>query len=361
MKLSGNAVRTAKIVGLVLLAAGGLGSRLIAPADPLAWNPRAAAAYLDSRTLAWTHGGAMDHGTFCISCHTGLPYAVARPAMRSAVGESSVSPVEQQLLTSVTERVKVWSEVQPYLGDKGGGPGTESVLNALILVERDARVGRLTPLTRDALKIMWSMQSAAGSWPWINAGNEPWEAGDSVYWGVTLAVVATAEAPDGYRYEPSIQDGLKRLEAYLQSNLASQSMFNRLEFLLADAALPGLATAATKSQILADLARMQAPDGGWNTAELIPSDWKRHDGNPIVTSSDGFATGLAAVVLEKMGNRGLELTRALAWLAKNQDKASGAWLTLSPNSRKDFASDSGKFMTDAGTAYASLALADARP
>src|SRR5690348_16189598 len=38
------------------------------------WDRRAAAAYLDERTSGWMHNmGAIDHGTFCISCHTGLP------------------------------------------------------------------------------------------------------------------------------------------------------------------------------------------------------------------------------------------------------------------------------------------------
>ena len=48
------------------------------------WNPKAAASYLDYRAgwwMEWT-GSARDHGTFCISCHTALPYALSRPALR---------------------------------------------------------------------------------------------------------------------------------------------------------------------------------------------------------------------------------------------------------------------------------------
>jgi squalene-hopene/tetraprenyl-beta-curcumene cyclase len=40
----------------------------------------------------------------------------------------------------------------------------------------------------------------------------------------------------------------------------------------------------------------------------------------------------------------------------NQDAATGAWLASSWNKKRDPASDVGKFMTDAGTAFAVLAL-----
>src|SRR6185295_13386636 len=51
------------------------------------WNPEAAAAYLDHRADWWMgwQGAARDHGTFCVSCHTALPYALARPALRTYV------------------------------------------------------------------------------------------------------------------------------------------------------------------------------------------------------------------------------------------------------------------------------------
>src|ERR1700678_3341498 len=51
------------------------------------WDTAGAVGYLDVRTKAWMRGGAMDRGTFCISCHTAMPYALARPAVRSLMGE----------------------------------------------------------------------------------------------------------------------------------------------------------------------------------------------------------------------------------------------------------------------------------
>ncbi len=51
------------------------------------WSPQTAASYLDSRMDWWTtwKSSARDHDTFCISCHTALPYAMARPELRSAL------------------------------------------------------------------------------------------------------------------------------------------------------------------------------------------------------------------------------------------------------------------------------------
>jgi len=51
------------------------------------WDPKAAASYLDGRANWWVAwpSAARDHETFCISCHTGMPYAIARPADRKSV------------------------------------------------------------------------------------------------------------------------------------------------------------------------------------------------------------------------------------------------------------------------------------
>jgi squalene-hopene/tetraprenyl-beta-curcumene cyclase len=327
------------------------------PVDSTPWNARAAATYLDSRTSLWAHGGgSMAHGTFCVSCHTGLAYALARPTMRTRLSEAGDSSVEGELLASVKARVLSWNEIQPYLGDKGGGLPTESVLNALVLAGEDARSGHLTPTTREAFRLMWSLQSPDGSWRWINFGNEPWEADDSVYWGATLAAVATGIAPDGYRREPQIQEGLKRLAGYLEKGADGSSLFNRISVLISNAKLPGVLDAKQRSAILSDLKAAQRPDGGWSISGLILSGWKRRDGGAPVTASDGYATGLSAYSLEQSGTRGPELSRALAWLSRNQDPATGSWPTLSPNSSKEPGSDVGKFMTDAATAYAALAL-----
>jgi aspartate oxidase len=49
------------------------------------------------------------------------------------------------------------------------------------------------------------------------------------------------------------------------------------------------------------------------------------------------------------------LRKALAWLESHQDKE-GQWPSESMNKKRDPASDAGKFMSDAATAFASMAL-----
>ena len=90
----------------IIFAAAGLcfvaafsATRPWAEADPSApWNRKAAAAYLDQRADWWSSwpNAQRDHGTFCVSCHTALPYALARPALRQPLGESAPSPARRR-------------------------------------------------------------------------------------------------------------------------------------------------------------------------------------------------------------------------------------------------------------------------
>ena len=90
------------------------------------WSGKAAAGYLDQRMVWWMgwKNAQRDHGTFCVSCHTVLPYALGRPALRAALGEQAPSDPEKQLLDNVTKRVRLWKEVAPRVcerREKGGG------------------------------------------------------------------------------------------------------------------------------------------------------------------------------------------------------------------------------------------------
>jgi squalene-hopene/tetraprenyl-beta-curcumene cyclase len=338
-----------------------------------AWNARAAAAYLDSRQewwLGWPNA-ARDHNTACVSCHTALPYALARPALRAELREADLPTPERKLLDNVVTRVRLWKEVEPFYPDQTRGlpktsesRGTEAVLNALILATRDAQSGTFASDTQQAFDNFWALQFTAGdmkgAWAWLNFHNEPWEASGSPYFGAALAAVAIGTAPGDYATRADIQDRTKSLRDYLRRGIESESLFNRLMALWACGKLPGLLEAGPRQAIVDAAFGKQQEDGGWTTSALAP--WKRQDGTALDITSDGFATGVITFVLQQAGTPRTEphVRKGLAWLVQHQQPTTGMWTAASVNKQRDPSTDVGKFMSDAATAYAVLALTERR-
>jgi len=173
---------------------------------PGAWNRQAAATYLDSREVWWQGWprAQKDHGTLCISCHTVVPYAMARPALSHELSETGMSPTEKTMFDSVEKRVSMWSEMVPFYSDANNGPGktaqahsTEAVLNAVVLASYDSREGHLRPITRKAFDYAWALQlnsgAAAGGWLWQDFHLAPWESNQSAYQGAALLAVEVGE------------------------------------------------------------------------------------------------------------------------------------------------------------------------
>jgi hypothetical protein len=337
------------------------------------WDRAAAASYLDSRQVWWQKwpSAQRDHGTICISCHTGLPYAMARPALRRDLHESSVTPTETVMLANVEKRVNHWSEMTPFYSDASEGPGktaqshsTEAVVNAVLLTNYDTRQGHLRPVTRAALNAAWALQLAsgpdAGGWIWQDFNLAPWECSDSSFQGAALLMGQLGAAPDGYMDEPAVRPHVALLKAYLRAHYASGPLLNQIYVLWASAKVPGLLTPAERASLLTQLRSLQQHDGGWSLSSLDKRP--RLDKTPQPDASDGYATALVLLTLEANGftRQDASLERGADWLETHQQK-DGRWLASSLNKERDPESNIGRFMADAATGYAVLALDGAGP
>ena len=349
----------------VALAATGVAAE---PPDTPAWNPRAAATYLDGEMEWWSTwpNAARDHGTFCVSCHTVAPYVLARPALAAALKETELTPPARKLFDNVATRVRLWNEVAPYYPDQRSGlpktsesRGTESVLNALVLSTRDSHTGALSAETKQAFDHMWALQMRTGpldgAWAWLNFHYEPWESDGAPYFGAAMAVAALANAPGGYAESAEAKAGVDRLRKYISSGFDAQNLFSQLTMSVAARRFDGVVTPAQRQAAATAVASLQQEDGGWSLSRF--GTFARVDKTPLETASDGYATALAVLAMQPDGSQTFQpvLTRGLAWLQSHQD-ANGRWVATSLNKQRDPGSDPARFMNDAATAYAVIAL-----
>ena len=333
------------------------------------WNPRLAAQYLDSRQKAWLAWPPANHsGISCVSCHDGLPYLLARPALRRTLGEKDPTLYEAVLIDGVratalkTDGAYLFGNAKNLLADQEFG--SQVILSALILALDDGPRGRLTPEGESAFVRLWATQLRSGenkgAWYWSDFDLDPWEIPQAAFYGAALAAVATGAAPAGYQFRPQIRENVAILIDYLRNAQKAQPLHNRLALLWAAAELHDLLASSDRQAILAEVWGKQGADGGWSLASLGP--WKSRPKAPPAEGSNSYATALAAFSLERAGvpTADRRLARALDWLKSHQDRASGAWAAQSMNHPHDAGSMPDLFMQDAASAYAALALSGGR-
>jgi squalene-hopene/tetraprenyl-beta-curcumene cyclase len=343
------------------------------------WNAKAAAEYLDARGDWWLRwsGAGRGQGTACLSCHTSLPYALARPALGAALGETAPGAVEQKVLDNVKRRVENWETIvarsapdkDPFRAYYAGGRhasslGTEAVLNALVLANADARRAGDGPsaATRKALGHVWEQQQESGAWQWLEFGLNPWEK-DGAYYGACLAAVAVGTAGRDYSDGAEVRPNVAALKKYLTTQFLTQPLHHRALALWASSRLPGILTDADCKALVEELLAVQESDGGWALPRLgKPASggdtWKSHGVYPDGAVGDGYATGLVVLALKRAGVAAdhPQVRKGVAWLAARQ--ADGTWPISYPNKARDPQSDVGKFMRDAAAAFAVLALTE---
>ena len=315
------------------------------------WNPRLAADYLDSRQKEWfAWDRAKVEGGVCISCHTGVTYLLARPVLRRALSEGQPTTYEKGLLGGLHAQAEA----------EGNRQGAEAVFGALFFALQNAGGKTMTADEKQAFDQLWSLQlregKERGAWKWPNANHDPWSTPDAPFYGAALALLAVGTAPVEYRERPEIRERITALTDYLHREQPSQPLHNRLALVWASSKLPAVLSPTTRQAILDETLRAQQSDGGWTIASLGP--WRPHPEAPPSSGSNSFATAYVSFVLQQAGVVRSEpaVVRALDWLKAHQNPESGSWSAVSLNSRHDPNSMENRFMEDAATAFAALAL-----
>jgi squalene-hopene/tetraprenyl-beta-curcumene cyclase len=342
----------------------------VAPAFCGDWNARLAAQYMDSREKQWVAWPvAMHSGVACVSCHTGLPYLLSRPALRQALDEKTGPTLYEGVLVASMRSTVIRTDANDLFGGLKGlivdqVYGAQVVLASLVLAMDDAPRGRLSAEGEKAFDRMWSLQVKSGpdkgAWLWSDFDLDPWETKDAAYYGAALGALATGLAPADYQSRLEIQENVAALRAYLREGQKAQPLHNRLFLLWASSKLRDLLPDADKQAILDELWRKQEADGGWTIQSL--GQWKKRDKAPAAVGSNSYATALIAFSVEQAGVQPPQanLSKALAWLRTHQDPQGGYWAAESMNHKHDPGTIPEKFMTDAATGYATAALLGAR-
>jgi hypothetical protein len=306
------------------------------PAAAADWSPRLAAQYLDSRQKEWfVWPRANAAAKPCVSCHTGVTYLLARPVLREALGEATPTVYETGLLASLRSRL---DQKEPAASP---GLGVESIFAARFLA------------TADALNRMWELQvhegPAKGSWNWFSLDRDPWEMPESRFYGAALAAMAV---PPKDHSRPEARE----LVAYLQREQAAQSLHNRLMLLWASAGFPEALPAPARNAVVEEVWKKQQADGSWTMDALGP--FQAHANAPFAGDGNAYATAFIAYVMEQAngGAPDPKLARALGWLRAHQDSECGCWPAVSMNTKFESGSMESKFMADAATSFAVLAL-----
>jgi squalene-hopene/tetraprenyl-beta-curcumene cyclase len=338
----------------------------LARGDSTIWKSNEAANYLDVRQTKWFEFAK------CVSCHSGLPYALARPALRKLVGAKTPSVQETKLLAQIRLRVANWKKLDTkefglyYESSdelKKQSWGTEAIFNAVILAFDDHYQGRSLPsdATKQAFVNLWQTQVQSGnnkgSWEWLDFNEAPWGNSEARYFGAALAAIAVGSAPGYYTAgaDTDTDAGVMSLKDYLKHRFPKQNLHDRAWGLWAATKMEDILTQAEQKMVIDQLLDKQQADGGWTLPSL--GKWVRNDRTAQETASDGYATALVLHILQTAGvpKDDGKVAKGLAWLKRNQT-ATGEWRSVSLVKKRDPASHTGKFMSDAATAFAVLAL-----
>jgi squalene-hopene/tetraprenyl-beta-curcumene cyclase len=303
--------------------------------------------YLRDGAVAWRGSKG------CIACHTTGLYQTIRPALTPQLGAPLESMraffLDELAAFQLTERKDLQRSTKP----------AQVIYLAAGLAEWDAHVrGSLSPETRAALELMFSLQLESGTWGSLDCW-PPYES--DAFHLATVAAQAAGTAPGWLAglENPQLRSAVARLRGHLTSAPPPHD-YARVLLLWAEARMPGLVTAEAKARLVALVRKRQQADGGWSLRAFAqPEEWGRGNRAKKLRAepefdrplSDGHMTGLAIIVLRESGVPADDpaLRRGVAWLKSNQ-RESGRWWTRSLNT------DKYHYITYSGTAFPLLAL-----
>jgi squalene-hopene/tetraprenyl-beta-curcumene cyclase len=384
-----NPKRVVLVAGLAVAIAVAIGTRPAATqSNQVRWDAASAARYLDARMDTWWRNAkVLKTGTAderCLSCHTAVPYVMARPRLRRLLGDHTLTAHESRIVNTVTARVASMGNQQPYYDHtedkKVESRGVEAVLNAFVLAMHDAdrKADRPSEPTRAAIARLWEVQRPDGAFDWLNFGLEPYEAPDAVFYGAVLAAMAANSAPaSAASANGAGKMGLERLSRYIRSNVETQRLFNRAWALLATSHYDALSQ-PQRAAIVRDLEAAQRDDGGWSMNDLGAWRWDKTEApfagpgkteGALLSAADGYATGLVVYALKQSRSRSPAVSKGQEWLRSRQvaetagDTAWAPWRAHSLNFDREHGGPKGEpwrrmFMSDLATAFAVLALAE---
>ena len=218
------------------------------------WSPDAAARYLDERQKQWFEwkAAASANGP-CVSCHTGMTYLLARPALRRVLKEAQPTVYERGLL----DRLRSNAGAKP----PGALQEVETIFTAMFLAQQDDR-GAMSPQTQKAFEQLWSLQQSdgpvKGAWKWYAANLDPWEHSGSSYFGASLAMLAFGSTPRDYQQRTDMRERAAAAAGYLAMS-SQRPLHDRLALLWASSVSPSVLPEALRAPLVAEVSQRSRP------------------------------------------------------------------------------------------------------
>ena len=288
----------------------------------------------------------------CVSCHTGMTYLLARPALRRVLKESQPTMYEVGLLDRLRAKV----------GEKPAGAlqGVETIFSAMFLSREDA-MKTMSAHTQKAFDQLWTLQSAdgpsKGGWRWYAANLDPWENTESGRYGASLAAVALVADARGVSQHAEGPRARRVVDApTCMDSVASRRLHDRLALLLARAFIPDSLAGVDHRR------RARQAAGRWRMDDRVA---RAMDGTPDAPPAarqqrlrhcvhDVRAASRRQSRLRSAPGESADVARSRIRIRR---PAHGQRSSM--NKRYPEGSMESLFMQDAATAFASLALIEA--